>query len=402
MASETSPFFIAQVGDKAYSLRPNEETGKPPQGLQVEAATASSPEIGLHADSYDQVIAIVSTLSGSQFAVPVFETVLGPLLKHLSVPFRELRTQSAESVRNFAQEVLRPQALSSRSQLVILLSGDGGIVDLLSVLAEPSSSPSYRPPTIALIPVGTGNALGHSSGILSPRDQTLGLRTLLRGKPRVLPVFKVDFTPAARRIDDDVATRDAKAFDVATGAVVFSWALHAALVADSDTPEYRKHGAERFQMAAKENLFPADGSKPHAYRGRVSLLSQGKWHEIPRDTHNYVLITMCAKLEANFTISPESKPLDGELRAVHMGAVSGGGEDVMDALKLAYQGGKHVEIDTVGYQAAEAFRLTIDEEDTRWRRVCIDGTIFVVERGGQIEVSRRQSTPILEILHIDI
>ena len=172
----------------------------------------------------------------------------------------------------------------------------------------------------------------------------------------------------------------------AYGAVVCSWGLHAGLVADSDTTEFRKHGAERFQMAAKEALFPSDGSPPHPYKGKLSIRRPGAndFEVVPRETHGYVLATFCSQLEAGFTISPASKPLDGKLRLVHFGHMSG--QEAMDLMGKAYAGGGHVEDNRVGYDEIEALRIEFDEEDGRWRRVCIDGKIIRVEEGGWVEV----------------
>lgn len=61
---------------------------------------------------------------------------------------------------------------------------------------------------------------------------------------------------------------------------------------------------------------------------------------------------------------------------------------------LAYQGGKHVHEEAVGYQEVTAMRVEFLEKDDegeqlrgRWRRVCIDGLIVRVEEGGWMEVS---------------
>ncbi|KAK3076147.1 hypothetical protein LTS18_013802, partial [Coniosporium uncinatum] len=193
-----------------------------------------------------------------------------------------------------------PRANAGITQRIILLSGDGGIVDAVNVLMFSRSS-SYAPPIISLLPFGTGNALAHSSGIT--QDSTFGLSTLARGKPQRLPLLKATFSPGARLLEDEGTTAETLPHSMSSttpegrqtivpsiyGAVVASWGLHAALVADSDTSEYRKHGVERFQMAAKENLYPPNGSLPHEYRATVSVLrtpaanaGEEVWEPIPR------------------------------------------------------------------------------------------------------------------------
>ncbi len=140
-------------------------------------------------------------------------------------------------------------------------------------------------------------------------------------------------------------------------------------------------------MAAKEALFPSDESAPHAYKGEVSLRrpSQDNWTRIERQEHGYILATFVSQLEAGFTISPHSKPLDGKLRLVDFGALSG--EEAMDVMTKAFQGGKHIEEEAVGYQEIEAMRIDFKEDDERWRRICIDGKIIAVEEGGWLELT---------------
>jgi len=64
------------------------------------------------------------------------------------------------------------------------------------------------------------------------------------------------------------------------------------------------------------------------------------------------------------------------------------GDEVMRVMTLAYQDGKHVEEDVVGYEDVEAVRIEFKEEEKRWRRVCVDGKIVVVEAGGWVEVRK--------------
>lgn len=336
---------------------------------------------------------VISSLSGGGHAKECFEKLLEPFLRELGFQegddYHVHETQSADSITDFTKATLLPQAELGFKQTVVLLTGDGGVVDVINVLATANRASSYIRPTLALVPMGTGNALANSSAILC--DHTLGLSTLARGSPQPLPHFTVKFSPPPTlSMEPDVTQPENVA-----GAVVFSWGLHAALVADSDTPEYRKHGAQRFQMAAKENLFPSDGSAPHEYNAKLFILPAGAtetmaWQEVPRSRHAYVLVTYVAELEAGFTISPASRPLDGKLRIVHFGPTSKGGNDVMRLMELAYNGGAHVEEDEVSYEEVDGVRLDFGagEVEERWRRVCVDGKIFVVGVRGTIEVTK--------------
>ncbi|KAK3703813.1 hypothetical protein LTR37_014259 [Vermiconidia calcicola] len=336
---------------------------------------------------------IISTGSGTGLASEIFSQLVEPLLHHLGLfageHFSTHTTDSDTSVAKYTKEVILPDANDGVQQSVLLLSGDGGIVDIVNTLLSEKRTKWYTKPKISLLPLGTGNALTNSSGITG--DNTMGLRTMLQGTPKQLPLFRATFSPGARLLvnegrEERPLQGEIDGRTVAHGAVVCSWGHHATLVADSDTTEYRKFGAERFKTAAKEALFPSDGSPPHAYKGQVTVRRSGEddWEVIGANEHGYVLATFVNQLEAGFTISPASKPLDGKLRLVHFGNLNG--QEAMDVMSKAYQEGKHAEDERVNYEEIEALKIVFEEDEARWRRVCIDGKIVRVEKGGWVEV----------------
>ncbi|KAK5128475.1 hypothetical protein LTR85_003143 [Meristemomyces frigidus] len=337
---------------------------------------------------------VVSTGSGTGQAEAVWEQMLKPMLRHVcSLEAKDYAlhfTTSEYTVTDLTCDIFLKQANLGVAQAIVLLSGDGGMVDIVNALKSEQLSRSYVKPSVALLPLGTGNALANSAGITG--DNTMGLKTLLQGSQEELPLFCATFSPGARLLvnegRDERLLHTVDGTPLAHGAVVCSWGLHASLVADSDSAEYRKFGAERFGMAAKDLLYPADGSSPHPYKGKVSVLrpsnnAKDDWQPIDRDTHGYVLATLVSQLEKGFTISPASKPLDGKLRLVHFGPVNG--EEAMAIMKKAYDGGKHATDDRVGYEEIEGVRIQFNEEDERWRRICLDGKVIQVERGGWVE-----------------
>ncbi|KAI9720138.1 MAG: hypothetical protein M1828_005784 [Chrysothrix sp. TS-e1954] len=390
--------------------------------------------------SFSKINVIISTLSGSQHAKDIFTHLLQPFLKGqglvTTVDGQEKmlydvhETTSPNTIAEKTHTIFHPLAanplLGTREkQLIFLISGDGGISDLVNALASPPSGHSveerrraklarrhYVPPTVLLIPAGTGNALANSTRILDPssppNDETYGLRTLAQGEPRSLPAVSVTFSPPARPYvppDSDPPLSNEEITQV-TAVVVVSWGLHAALVSDSDTPSFRKHGNARFSMAASANLQP----EPHHYRGRLSILKpsslklskdefQDPWTDLPSTSHAYVLATLCSHLQSNFCISPRSTPLSNELHLVHFGPPRiSSAEEIMSVMHAAFEGGKHVDMDGVGYSDVEGVRLVIQEEDERWRRVCVDGRILVVPRGGSVEIRKRGGRPLVEIV----
>lgn len=361
--------------------------------------------------------AIVSTKSGTGEALEYFESVLKPLLEGVGLgetAYKRMNTSSVESVKDFARDVLLERADRGEEQTVILLSGDGGIVDILNGLLENKirskfvpilsypQSPSnilrtYRRPKICLLPLGTGNALFHSTYRHAVPSQVLGLYSLLHGLPKPLPSFKAVFSPGARILRNegqDAVPLGSKS--ALFGAVVASYGFHATLVADSDTVEYRKHGSARFQMIAKDLLFPEkvgdEESRPHAYKAKVILLkdtgnesgSLEKEVLIDRKEHGYVLVSLVSNLEENFKISPWNEPLEGRLRICQFGAFSG--EKIMEIMTKAYDDGKHIDIQEVRYEDIRGIKIVFEEEDEKWRRVCIDGAIVRIERDGWMEV----------------
>ncbi|KAK1252815.1 hypothetical protein MKX08_004002 [Trichoderma sp. CBMAI-0020] len=364
---------------------------------------------------------IVSTKSGIGLSQLFWQTVLQPLwnsVDELSSGVNVLITQDEHSVRNFAQALASSASDSQRT--VVLLSGDGGIVDLIN--GGPHDAQRQRQPLLAVLPLGTGNALFSSlhkpfwvsqdGKIEDISSLVLGLRTLFRGVSANLPLFHASFPPGSRIVkfkpaanqEEEISVEDnsaAAALHLAKeeiqvshlyGAVVASYGFHSSLIYESDTPEYRVHGDKRFGMVAQELL-----RESHPYIAQVDVRhpSSSEWETIPRNEHTYVLLTPLSNLERTFTISPASKPLDGKLRMVHFGNI--GGERTMDAMMKAYDGGKHVGLKwddghEVRYEEVEELRVAILEEDERWHKVCIDGTIVDIPKGGQLSVRKEEKS----------
>ncbi|KAF7535521.1 hypothetical protein G7054_g5288 [Neopestalotiopsis clavispora] len=386
-----------------------------------------------------------------------------------STPYSLLVTQDAQSIQRFARDLNISAKASSDDEsssssllqhTVILLSGDGGTIELLNGKApgddhdntdddQLTSSPSHAAaaaaslPLVAMLPLGTGNGLFHSvhkplyakAGEQGPSSLVLGLRTLLRGESRPLPSFRVDFSAGSRTIvykaSGAVAGTDEGAASVTTtaqekegeevgeikeqsdsvshlyGAIVASYGFHSQLVWESDTPEYRKHGSQRFRMVAAELL-----KENHAYSASVELTSADGTTRtsIDREKHAYILSTPLSDLEKTFTISPASEPLDGVLRLVHFAPTSP--EKTMEIMMAAYNNGSHVgmtwEADDgqteqrVGYDAVHQVKVTTREEDPRWRKVCIDGTIVEIPQGGTMTVTKEDKPHLRLLVHPSI
>lgn len=352
-------------------------------------------EIPIHLQHGEPVQVVISTGSGTGTAKTVFQDIVQPFLAYLGISHQVHETQSAQTIIELCRSQFLERACAGILQTIILLSGDGGLIDIVDTFYK-SHRTIHVSPHIALIPCGTGNAMASSIGLRS--GPVSGLPTLLRGRPSQLPIFAARLSPGSQLVIDEGRQRapiDAEPespYRTIYGAVVTSWGLHAALVADSDTSEYRKFGAERFKMAAKELLCPSDGSNPHRFQGKITLTTMntqtGDLHQerMEENEHMYVLATLVPRLEKEFLISPDSEPLSGQMRLLRFGPLPA--EEAMRLMTLAYQGGQHVLEEKVTYTEVERVRIDVQEEQERWRRVCIDGKIVAIEQGGWVELCK--------------
>ncbi|CEI40317.1 hypothetical protein FVEN_g1755 [Fusarium venenatum] len=354
----------------------------------------------------NQVDVIVSMNSGVGQALRVWQYVLKPLWESFTddsekQQYRLIQTDSAETVRDYARHLWALEE-RSKTRTIVLLSGDGGVVDLLNG-SDGDKVPRILP-TIALLPLGTGNALFHSTHKPlytepGPSPLTLGLRTLFQGVGVDLPVFRASFSPGSRIVkftdkvegeapanDPNQMKKEETSITHLQGAIVASYGFHASIVYESDTPEYRVHGDKRFGMVATELL-----KQSHPYAAKVSIRrhDSATFEDIPREKHAYVLTVLVSNLERTFTISPATRPLQSQLRLVHFGPI--GGDRTMDVMMKAYDGGKHIGMDwpdgeRVGYDEVDEVKISVLESDERWRKVCIDGTIIEIPEGGDMAI----------------
>lgn len=397
LTSESASASASAISKPRVKIESLQATDLPQSFVKVHSGSRlpSHLLIPRYHDETPNVHIVISSRSGIGEARQFYDDVLKKALDALecnSSSYTLHTTESEKSITNLARLIFLPRANEGVAQTILLLSGDGGVVDIVNVLLSSARSEFYVKPVVGLLALGTGNALANSMGL--NRGSTKGLRTILKGKPHSLPTFTATFSPGSEYVVDEGRSTEPLAtsnqgLGAVYGAVVCSWALHASLVADSDTTEYRKYGRDRFQMAAKELLVPSDRSASHIYRGRITLFRKGhEGHEdsvtLERHEHMYILASLVSNLEDKFTISPHSKPLDGQLRLVHFGAIAI--SDVMRIMGLAAQGGLHIEDDSVGYDDIDGLRIDFEEKDGRWRKICVDGKIVMVNEGGWVEV----------------
>ncbi|KAH0837191.1 hypothetical protein AYO21_08152 [Fonsecaea monophora] len=354
----------------------------------------SQQALPAHLLSDREIHVVISILSGRHKAKEYYEESIKPLLDSFGAVYFTHETKSTRTIIELTEKLFIANARQGVKQTIILLSGDGGIVDIVNTFTsllnrrnDDIRAPSiFLKPVIVLIPMGTANALAWSSGVAQDP-----IKTMMEGRPKSLPSFQVCFSPGSQLVTNEGQDREDLGLGgedgpIMYGAVVCSWGLHASLVAMSDTTEYRKHGLARFGMAAEQLLKEA-----HLYRGKVKWRkADGEWRDLPGLQHSYILATMVSNLEEHFRISPATKPLDGSLRLLAIGAEPA--SEIMRIMHLAYQSGQHVTDSKATYEDIEGLRIEFDEEDEQWRMICIDGKIVAVTKGGWVEVTKIPAT----------
>jgi hypothetical protein len=85
----------------------------------------------------EDIYVVISTKSGTGNADAYFESIVKPVLTMVGLDgesYQVIRTESHESIRQFASGDLEAKAVEEIRQTVLLLSGDGGVVDIVNGL----------------------------------------------------------------------------------------------------------------------------------------------------------------------------------------------------------------------------------------------------------------------------
>lgn len=100
-----------------------------------------------HLDSLQtDVHILISTLSGTGLSPSFYDSILHPILSAVGLKdadYNVVHTGSEDSIKDFVRSVLSVQADQGKKQTVLLLSGDGGIVDAINVLLEGGARSRY-------------------------------------------------------------------------------------------------------------------------------------------------------------------------------------------------------------------------------------------------------------------
>lgn len=273
-----------------------------------------------------RLLVVNSTNSGERQSTLIYERVLRPLLEGLGITHDYVPTQDASTITKTAQTGL----LAGQNYLIVIFGGDTSLSEFVNTLLVCDNNNSDRHGRIdfVLVPTGSGNAISVSSigGTKSPIAKTiaalLNSSDAIQAKDTIkvsgstvqgtfvpLPTVRVEFPSGSYLANAPLPSADPLQLHAL---VVVSWAFHAALVADSDIPEYRKLGVTRFYKAAESNL-----RREQCYRGDIKLFpsltssnnSSSSNIKLASDnsTHSYVLFALVSKVEQGYCISPSTR-----------------------------------------------------------------------------------------------
>ncbi|KAI5949266.1 hypothetical protein KGF57_004865 [Candida theae] len=288
----------------------------------------------------------------------IYTHIIEPLFKSLGIKHHHYKTSSASSITEFASN------FQDQDATVIFLSGDTSINEFINAL-NPVVTGSI---SIYPVPIGTGNSFALSLGLTDPLKSIVQL--LQVGKKSPLYLYAANPPKGTRYLVQDELKEEVEL--PIYFIVVFSWAFHASLVADSDTPELRKHGIQRFRMAAENNL-----SREQKYEADFSIND-----DAVEGPFAYWVLTPSKKFEPTFDISPKGDIFDDNLYLIAFRTKPSDDAYIMDIMKQVYDGGSHINNPDVIYREItpdDRVQLKLrNSQSLLKRRFCVDGSIIAL------------------------
>lgn len=303
------------------------------------------------------IIDSVKSGTGRTPGKDIYLDILDPLFKELSIEHEYHATKSATSISELAL------SLKDHKVSIIFISGDTSINEFINSLNDSEKG------EIAIFPIpgGTGNSLSLSLNITNPLDAII--RLFSAGTTLPLNLYEVDFPQGSHYlIANELGSPVPSHLKFL---VVLSWGFHASLVADSDTPELRKHGIKRFQLAAHQNLSRDQKYEGDFYINDVEL----------NGPFAYWLVTASQRFEPTFEISPKGDILKDELYVVTFNTQNTQ-YYIMDIMKEVYDKGSHIKNPNVVYKKLDKNdKIQLKTKNSKpliQRRFCVDGSIIAL------------------------
>ncbi|EGW30741.1 sphingosine kinase-like protein [Spathaspora passalidarum NRRL Y-27907] len=303
----------------------------------------------------------------------LYSKIIKPLFQLLKIGYEYYATTSAASIVEFARSLSKIE----EDLTIIFISGDTSINEFINGLPEAKANQNI---TVFPIPGGTGNSLALSVNLTSQIEAVAKLVTS-SNQPAPLYLYEVDFPTGSYHLVQDEKKDEIQG--KLKFLVVVSWGFHASLVADSDTPELRKFGLQRFQIAAMNNLKQEQKYEGDCYINNRKISGP----------FAYWLVTSSQRFEPTFEISPKGNIFEESLYLVTFNTQEdkeGNGDYIMKVMKDVYNKGAHAEDPNVTYeklkQGDEITLKTTNTEPIRNRRFCVDGSIIALPEQDRHEI----------------
>ncbi|KAK6456715.1 ATP-NAD kinase-like domain-containing protein [Scheffersomyces xylosifermentans] len=319
-------------------------------------------------DTKVYVLDSVNSGTGRTEKKDLYHQILKPIFELINVDHEYIATTSASTVSEFAKSLD-----GSRDSTVIFISGDTSVNEFVNNLSDKPSAKLK----LFTFPSGTGNSLALSVGLT---DEIDALKKLFNSSSKVAPLnlYEVDFPKGSYFLVQDEKTTEIEG--PLKFLVVLSWGFHASLVADSDTPELRKHGIERFKLAAFSNL-----EQEQKYEGHVKA-----GDELLDGPFAYWLLTSAKRFEPTFEISPKGDILEESLYLVSF-KTEESPSYIMDIMMQIYNKGSHIDNKNVTYKKLtkddKIVLTTTNSKSLRKRRFCLDGSIIALPEADEHQLS---------------
>lgn len=362
--SKTHQLILAKKTSKGLELL--SETKDPHTISNNSAIEINDPEQLSISNDEVYVIDSIKSGTGRTQSSSVYHNVLKPIFdEYLNINHHYVSTTSSDSISKFA-ESFQP---SNRPITVILISGDSSINEFVNSLSSLKSRNSIK---LFTIPSGTGNSLALSLNIESELQSIKKLIEYKLENVKPLNIYEAKFPSHSHIISQGSEISEIN--QPLKFLVVLSWGFHASLVADSDTPELRQHGIDRFKLAAMSNL-----QETQKYEGDISINDK-----IIHGPFAYLVITLSQKFEPTFEVLPRGNILENSLYLISFQTIESdkSGKYILDIMGEVYNQGKHVENEDVTYEKfnpGSEITLNIKNADSiRKRRFCLDGSIIAL------------------------
>lgn len=191
---------------------------------------------------------IINPMSGAKKTKEIYTGEVSPLLKQSSADIKEYYTEKEGHATEIIYDIIK-DSKNDQSINLILLGGDGTTHEVVNGLIRQEGGVKAQPARIAIVPTGTANALYASLyakqyGEEFEQDKLRSVRSLLGG--HTSETFPLALSLVQTK------SKDQKKDLIAH--LITSHALHASILADSESLRDQYPGIERFKVAFGKNM----------------------------------------------------------------------------------------------------------------------------------------------------